>query len=114
MMASTRTKRTSEFKAKVALATIRGDQTVTELASFYNVHPNQINLEAPGTGSVSRVDGLAQEGVSACRNTARSALAALDGANGPTCVAALRVIKYIRTFCAEYRLNKSTTYGALT
>ena len=42
MMASMRTKRTSEFKAKVALAAIRGDQTVTELASFYKVHPNQI------------------------------------------------------------------------
>jgi transposase-like protein len=42
MMASMRTKRTSEFKAKVSLAAIRGDQTVTELASLYKVHPNQI------------------------------------------------------------------------
>lgn len=42
MMANMRTKRTSEFKAKVALAAIRGDQTVTELASLYKVHPNQI------------------------------------------------------------------------
>ena len=42
MMASMRTKRTSEFKAKIALAAIRGDQTVTELASLYKVHPNQI------------------------------------------------------------------------
>jgi hypothetical protein len=36
MVANMRTKRTSEFKAKVALAAIRGDQTVTELASLYN------------------------------------------------------------------------------
>ena len=42
MMASMRTKRTSEFKAKVALAAIRGDQTVAELAALYKVHPNQI------------------------------------------------------------------------
>jgi len=42
MMASMRTKRTSEFKAKVALAAIRGDQTITELAYLYKVHPNQI------------------------------------------------------------------------
>jgi transposase-like protein len=42
MMASMRTKRTSEFKAKIVLAAIRGDQTVTELASLYKVHPNQI------------------------------------------------------------------------
>jgi len=42
MMTSMRTKRTSEFKAKVALAAIRGDQTITELASLYKVHPNQV------------------------------------------------------------------------
>ena len=42
MMANMRTKRSSEFKAKVALAAIRGDQTVTELASLYKIHPNQI------------------------------------------------------------------------
>lgn len=42
MMANMRTKRTSEFKAKVALAAIRGDQTVSELASLYKIHPNQI------------------------------------------------------------------------
>ena len=44
MVANMRTKRTSEFKAKVALAAIRGDQTVTELASLYKVHPNQITI----------------------------------------------------------------------
>jgi transposase len=42
MMANMRTKRTPEFKAKVALAAIRGDQTLTELAAHYKVHPNQI------------------------------------------------------------------------
>lgn len=42
MMANMRTKRSSEFKAKVALAAIRGDQTVTELAALYKIHPNQI------------------------------------------------------------------------
>lgn len=42
MAASMRTKRSPEFKAKVALAAIRGEQTLNELASHYGVHPNQI------------------------------------------------------------------------
>ena len=32
-----------EFKAKVALATAKGDKTVAELAQKYNLHANQIS-----------------------------------------------------------------------
>jgi transposase-like protein len=33
---------TPAFKAKVALAAIKGDRTITELAEQFDVHPNQV------------------------------------------------------------------------
>ena len=32
----------ADFKAKVALAAIKGQQTINEIASTYSVHPNQV------------------------------------------------------------------------
>lgn len=37
-----RRKHSSAFKAKVALAAIKGEKTLSELAQQYDVHPNQI------------------------------------------------------------------------
>ncbi|WP_160306611.1 transposase, partial [Bradyrhizobium elkanii] len=33
---------TAAFKAKVALAAVKGDRTIAQLAEHFDVHPNQI------------------------------------------------------------------------
>ena len=42
MTKRTRRNHTPAFKAKVALAAIKGDKTLAELAQQFDVHPNQI------------------------------------------------------------------------
>jgi transposase-like protein len=41
-MKNKRRNHSSAFKAKATLAAIKGDKTIAELASKYEVHPNQI------------------------------------------------------------------------
>ncbi|MDP1678882.1 MAG: helix-turn-helix domain-containing protein [Candidatus Nitrotoga sp.] len=42
-MSKKRAQYSSEFKAKIALAAIRGDETIPQLAARYGIHPTQIN-----------------------------------------------------------------------
>ena len=42
MTKRTRRNHSPAFKAKVALAVVKGEKTLAELAQQFNVHPNQI------------------------------------------------------------------------
>ena len=47
------------FKAKVALAAIKGERTIAQLADQFDVHPNQITAwKAQLEGSAANVFGL--------------------------------------------------------
>lgn len=57
-----RRNRTAVFKAKVALAALKGDKTLAELAQQFDVHPNQITdwktrLQEGTAGAVATVAG---------------------------------------------------------
>ncbi len=56
------------FKAKVALAAIKGEKTVSELAQLFDVHPNQI----------TQWKSQLQEGASAVFGSGAAAAPAVD------------------------------------
>ena len=50
---------TPAFKAKVALAAVKGDRTLAQLAEHFDVHPNQVTAwKAQLEGGASDVFGL--------------------------------------------------------
>jgi len=70
-MKSTRTKHTAAFKAKVALAAVREEDTIPALAKRYGIHANQIykwkreflaNAERAFTNGESKGDNSDREG----------------------------------------------------
>src|SRR5947199_10471053 len=65
-MKRTRKKHNAAFKAKGALAAVKGDRTIAELASEFGVHPNQIynwkKQLLDGAASVFEGGGSAAEG----------------------------------------------------
>ena len=52
---SKRRRFTADFKAKVALEALRGDQTIQQIATRYKIHPNQVS-----TWKAKAVSGLGE------------------------------------------------------
>jgi len=56
MSKSKRKRYSAEFKAKVALEAIKGEQTLSELSSRYGVHPNMIaNWKRQATSNMAEL-----------------------------------------------------------
>ncbi len=64
-----------EFKAKVALAAVKGDKTVNELAPEYDIHPTQINQwKRQALGSLPEVFGSKKPREAAAQEAERDRL----------------------------------------
>ena len=84
---------TPAFKAKVALAAVKGDRTIAQLAEHFDIHPNQI------TAWKARLEGGAS-GVFGSGNTALPA-PAID-------------VKSLHAKIGELTLENDFLEGALT
>jgi len=54
-MSKNRRNHSAAFKAKVALAALKGDKTMSELSSFYVLNPAQIQKCLPAAGGEKAV-----------------------------------------------------------
>jgi transposase len=81
------------FKAKVALAAIKGDRTIAQLAEHFDVHPNQI------TAWKSQLEGNASE---------------IFGSGGGTPVTPAIDVKSLHAKIGELTLENDFLEGALT
>jgi transposase len=81
------------FKAKVALAAIKGDRTIGQLAEHFDVHPNQI------TAWKSQLEGSASE---------------VFGSGGATPTIPAIDVKSLHAKIGELTLENDFLEGALT
>ena len=63
---------TPAFKAKVALAAVKGDRTLTQLAAQFHVHPNQTRSSKSLRSWLCRTS-IARAQVQACKDQCREA-----------------------------------------
>ena len=83
------------FKAKVAIAAIKGERTIAQIAEQFDVHPNQV------TTWKAQLEGGAAD--------------VFDGGNGASTSAASAVdVKQLHTKIGELTLENDFLEGALT
>ena len=85
---------TPVFKAKVALAAVKGDRTLAQLAEQFDVHPNQV------TSWKAQLEGSAAD-VFGCGNGSAAAQPAVD-------------VKSLHAKIGELTLENDFLEGALT
>ena len=86
---------TPAFKAKVALAAVKGDRTIAQLAEHFDVHPNQI------TAGKAQLEGGASDVFGPGGGSAAAALPAID-------------VKSLHAKIGELTLENDFLEGALT
>jgi transposase-like protein len=74
-MKGKRQKHTAAFKAQVALAALKGDRTINELAAHYGVHPT--NIHTWRKQLLAGAEGVFANGVSAASADGEAAQAQL-------------------------------------
>ena len=86
---------TPAFKAKVALAAVKGDRTIAQLAEHFDVHPNQV------TAWKAQLEGGAADVFGPGGGNATAALPAVD-------------VKSLHAKIGELTLENDFLEGALT
>ena len=81
------------FKAKVALAAVKGDRTIAQLAEHFDVHPNQV------TAWKAQLEGRASD---------------VFGAGSPATAAPVIDVKSLHAKIGELTLENDFLEGALT
>src|SRR5471032_2574231 len=118
---------TPAFKAKVALAAVKGDRTIVQLAEHFDIHPNQITAwKAQLEGGASGVFGSGNMALAAPAIDVKSLHAKIgeltlenDFLEGALTKAGLlsappsrsQVTRSIRICCAAWRLRDRTRSG---
>ena len=111
MSKRTRRNHTPAFKAKVALAAIKGDRTLAELAEQFDVHPNQITS---WKAQLAEQFDVHPNQVTAWKAQLEGGAADVFGPNGSGAAQPAIDVKSLHAKIGELALENDFLEGALT